>query len=115
MGGVTWEPTSSTSLTVVGDYLKRNGTPNSGGYPLDREYDRKQFFGEPSFNDHDVQRGTFTAMFEQDFGGGLNLRAHARYSDLNDDLGYVYISDFAGSTVDGIGRASCRESVCQYV
>src|SRR3546814_19922460 len=65
---------------------------------------RKQFFGEPSFNDHDVQRGTFTAMFEQDFGGGLNLRANARYSDLNDDFGYVYLYDFAGRTGDVLPR-----------
>lgn len=98
MGGVTWEPTSRTSLTVVADYLERDGTPNSGGYPFDHEYSRSQFFGEPSFNDHDVERGTLTAMFEQDFGSGLSLRANARYSDLTDEFGYVYLYDFAGRT-----------------
>src|SRR3546814_19801193 len=43
-------------------------------------------------------------MFEQDFGGGLNLRANARYSDLNDDFGYVYLYDFAGRTGDVLPR-----------
>lgn len=104
MGSLTWEPTDDTSVTVVADYLKRDGTPNSGGYPLDREYDRELFFGEPDFNTHDVDRGTVSAMLEHDFGGGLSLRANARYSDLTDDFGYVYLYDFAGRTGDVLSR-----------
>ncbi|MQM38194.1 Ferrichrome outer membrane transporter/phage receptor [wastewater metagenome] len=104
MGSLTWEPSIDTSLTVVADYLKRESTPNSGGYPLDREYDRSRFFGEPGFNYHDVERGTVSAMFEHDFGGGLSVRANARYSDLTDDSGYVYLYDFAGRTGDVLSR-----------
>lgn len=98
MGGLTWAPTEVTSLTFVLDYLDRDGTPNSGGYPLDRLYDRNDFFGEPDFNYHDVERTTATAMLQHDFGGGLFLRANLRYSDLSDDFGYVYIYDYAGRT-----------------
>lgn len=93
MGGLTWEPSGATTLTVVADYLDREGTPNSGGYPLDREYDRSDFFGEPDFNYHDVERSSVTGMLKHDFGGGLTLSANLRYSDLTDNFGYVYLSD----------------------
>ncbi|MGP5308414.1 TonB-dependent siderophore receptor [Vreelandella alkaliphila] len=103
MGGLTWEPTAYTSASVIFDYLKRDDTPNSGGYPLDREYDRSEFFGEPGFNYHDVERTSLTGQFTHDFNNGLTLRGNLRYSDLTDDFGYVYITDSAsrvGSVVD---------------
>ncbi|AYF04040.1 TonB-dependent siderophore receptor (plasmid) [Paracoccus yeei] len=96
MAGLGWEITPDTKLNVVLDYLKRDGTPNSGGYPLDREYDRGDFFGEPDFNDHDVERKSITAMLSHDFGNGLSLQGNLRYSDLSDDFGYVYLFDYAG-------------------
>src|SRR3546814_12380240 len=52
MGGVTWEPPSSTSLTPVGASPKRNGTPNSGVYPLDRDKARTHFYATPRLQDH---------------------------------------------------------------
>nr|WP_290693460.1 TonB-dependent siderophore receptor [Halomonas sp. UBA3074] len=103
MGGLTWEPTDATSASVIFDYLKRDDTPNSGGYPLDREYDRSEFFGEPDFNAHDVERTSLTGQLTHDFNNGLTLRGNLRYSDLTDDFGYVYITDSAarvGSVVD---------------
>nr|WP_245629295.1 TonB-dependent siderophore receptor [Celeribacter indicus] len=96
MGGLTWEPTDYTSLSVIVDYLDRDGTPNSGGYPLDREYDRDEFFGEPDFNYHDVERKSITALLSHDFGNGLSFQGNLRYSDLTDDFGYDYLSDNAG-------------------
>ncbi|WP_148253422.1 TonB-dependent siderophore receptor [Aidingimonas lacisalsi] len=93
MGGLTWEPTAYTTATVIVDYLKRDNTPNSGGYPFDREYDRSNFFGEPDYNFHDVDRSSITGMLTHDFDNGLTLRGNLRYSDLTDDYGYVYITD----------------------
>lgn len=93
MGGLTWEPTAYTTATVIVDSLKRDNTPNSGGYPFDREYDRSNFFGEPDYNFHDVDRSSITGMLTHDFGNGLTLRGNLRYSDLTDDYGYVYITD----------------------
>lgn len=104
MGGLAWAPTADTKLSLVFDHLKRDGTPNSGGYPLDREYDRGDFFGEPDYNDHDVERSTVTALLTHEFGGGLSLRANLRYSDLTDDFGYVYLYDYAGRTGDVLDR-----------
>ena len=103
LGAITWAPTNYTKLTFTVDYLKREGTPNSGGYPLDKLYDRSLFFGEPDFNYHDVDRLTISTAVQHEFENGLSLRANLRYSDLEDDFGYVYLSDNAarvGSLVD---------------
>jgi iron complex outermembrane receptor protein len=103
LGGLTWEPTAYTSATLIFDYLDQDNTPNSGGYPLDREYDRSDFFGEPDFNYHDVERTSITGLLTHDFDNGLTLQANTRYSDLTDDFGYVYLTDSparAGTVVD---------------
>ncbi|WP_420024366.1 TonB-dependent siderophore receptor (plasmid) [Cereibacter azotoformans] len=104
MGGLSWAPSDATTLSLIFDHLDRDGTPNSGGYPLDREYDRSNFFGEADFNDHDVERDTLTAMLRHEFGGGLSLSANLRYSDLTDDFGYIYLSDFADRTGTELSR-----------
>lgn len=93
MGGLTWAPTAFTSATVIVDHLKREGTPNSGGYPLDKEYDRKKFFGEPGYNSQDMERTSITGTVTHDFDNGFVLRGNLRYSELTDDFGYVYIVD----------------------
>lgn len=63
MGGLTWAPTEATTLTLVYDHLKRDGTPNSGGYPLDREYDRGDFFGYIYLSDSASRVGTELSRF----------------------------------------------------
>ncbi|NRF48558.1 TonB-dependent siderophore receptor [Pseudomonas stutzeri] len=98
MGGLTWESTSFTSATLIVDHLRQDNTPNSGGYPKDREYDRDAFFGEPSYNFHDVERTNISASFKHDFDNGFTLRSNLRHSDLSDGYGYVYINDVAGRT-----------------
>ncbi|MNO29386.1 Ferrichrome-iron receptor precursor [compost metagenome] len=102
MGGLTWAPTDFTSATVVLDYLKTNSSPNSGGYPLDKEYDRSDFYGEPGYNFHDVERTSLSGNITHDFDNGFVLRSNLRYSELTDDFGYVYLSDNAsrvGTTI----------------
>ncbi|MAX54782.1 MAG: TonB-dependent siderophore receptor [Alcanivoracaceae bacterium] len=96
MTGVTWDPTAATSATLILDYLNRDSTPNSGGYPLDREYDRSDFFGEPDFNYHNVERFNATGMISHDFFNGFILRGNLRYSDLTDNFGYIYLYDYEG-------------------
>ncbi|MCQ4260730.1 TonB-dependent siderophore receptor [Stutzerimonas stutzeri] len=96
MGGLTWAPTDFTSATIVLDHLKTESSPNSGGYPLDREYDRDEFFGEPGYNFHDVERTSISGNITHDFDNGFVVRANLRYSELTDDFGYVYLSDSAG-------------------
>ena len=96
LGALTWEPTAFTSATLTLDYLNQDSTPNSGGYPKDREYDRDEFYGEPSYNFHDVERTNISANLTHDFDDGFVLRGNLRHSDLTDDLGYVYINDVDG-------------------
>ncbi|RRV04209.1 TonB-dependent siderophore receptor [Pseudomonas sp. v388] len=104
MGGLTWAPTAYTSATVVVDHLKTKSSPNSGGYPLDKEYDRSKFFGEPDYNFHDVERNTISGTISHDFDNGFVLSSNLRYSKLTDDFGYVYISDNAGRTGTTVDR-----------
>ncbi|WP_334552058.1 TonB-dependent siderophore receptor [Vibrio scophthalmi] len=104
MGGVTWQPTNDTSASLLIDYLKRDSTPNSGGYPLDKEYDRSQFFGEPDYNHHEVERTNITAQLSHYFSNGLKLSGNLRYSDLEDDFGYIYLYDFEGRTGSDLSR-----------
>lgn len=121
MGGLSWQPSAVTKLSVIADYLKRENTPNSGGYPLDREYDRSDFFGEPDFNYQNVERSSISALFEHEFDSGLRLRANLRYSDLKSDFGYVYLSDSAtrvGTMVDRWyfgGDSTARELIGNVV
>ncbi|MDD2062020.1 TonB-dependent siderophore receptor [Pseudomonas sp. 25571] len=93
MGGLTWAPTDYTSATVILDYLKTDSSPNSGGYPLDKEYDRSDFYGEPSYNFHNVERTSLSGNITHDFDNGFVLRSNLRYSELSDDFGYAYLSD----------------------
>lgn len=106
MGGLTWQPTDATKMSVVVDYLKRDGTPNSGGYPIDREYDRSEFFGLQDYNYHDVERTSITGLLSHDFGAGLSLQANLRYSDLTDNYGYAYVDERWGRPGGLVGRGA---------
>lgn len=104
MSGLSWRPSDDTTLTFVLDYLKRDGSPNSGGYPLDKEYDRTTFFGEPDFNYQNVDRKSASMLLTHQFGGGLSLRSNLRYSTLTDNFGYIYLSDNASRTGTSVPR-----------
>ncbi|GAA3973878.1 TonB-dependent siderophore receptor [Allohahella marinimesophila] len=104
MGGLTWKPTVFTSATLILDHLKNDNTPNSGGYPMDREYDRSKFFGEPDFNYYDVERTSVTGLLTHDFDNGFLLSTNLRYSELTDDFGYIYLTDSAARTGTVVDR-----------
>lgn len=105
MGGLTWEPDDATRLSIVADYLNRDASPNSGGYPMDRTYDRDDFFGVADYNYQNVERSSLTALFSHDFGGGLRLNTNLRYSDLKDDYGYIYLNDTEDRASSLVGRS----------
>lgn len=114
MGGLTWAPTAYTSATLVVDHLKTKSTPNSGGYPTDREYDRDEFFGEPGYNFHDVERTNISGSFTHDFDNGFILRSNLRYSELTDDFAYLYLSGTGTGTLrdrDAFGTDTDAEQV----
>jgi len=99
MGGLTWAPTAYTSGTLTLDHLKTKSSPNSGGYPLDREYDRSDFFGEPDYNFHDVERTSISGNVTHDFDNGFVLRSNLRYSELTDDFAYLYLNGTGTGTL----------------
>ncbi|SCY07910.1 TonB-dependent siderophore receptor [Paracoccus tibetensis] len=103
MGGLTWQPSDVTSVSLIVDRLTQDATPNSGGYPRGGDYDRGLFLGEPEFNYLDVARNTATVIVEHDLGGGLTLRSNLRGSNTSDDYGYVYIAGEDGSFPVGRG------------
>lgn len=118
MGGLTWQPSDVTSVSLIADYLKRDATPNSGGYPRGGDFDRSQFFGEPDFNYLNVERSTATLIAEHDFGAGLTLRANLRYSDTADDFGYFYVTGDVGAEPllrEVFGRDGASEEVAANV
>jgi iron complex outermembrane receptor protein len=101
LGGVTWRPTDATELTVIYDYLNRDGVPGSGGHPVGTDLPRNLFLGEPDFNYRNVSRHTLSVLFDHDFGTGLSFGANARYTNSTSDFGYAYIARTApgGGTI----------------
>ncbi|MFC5442467.1 TonB-dependent siderophore receptor [Rhizobium halophytocola] len=97
MGGLTWRPDDTTSLSFVFDHLDKDGTPSNGGYPIGTDLDRDSFFGEPDFNYNDTNRNTYSLLFDHDFGDGLKFNASGRYSKSNSAFGYAYINDALGA------------------
>src|SRR3546814_1191420 len=65
--------------------------------------------------------GAFSDIFEDIFGefmGGASARGRPqarRGADLRYDMEISLEEAFHGKSADKIGRASCRERVCQYV
>ncbi|QEW18039.1 Ferric hydroxamate uptake [Marinibacterium anthonyi] len=104
MGGLAWRPDASTTLSIVADYLYRDGYPNSSGYPTDVDFDRDVFLGEPDFNYLDTDRKTVTVKFDHDFGGGLSLGSTARYSDTSSGFGYVFLGATTSVTDTTVSR-----------
>lgn len=91
MGGLTWRPSDDTSLTIVYDYLDKDGVPGGGGHPVGYDLDRSLFLGEPAYNYDTTERNTVSAMFDHAFGSGLTFNANARYSNSDTGFGYAYV------------------------
>lgn len=91
MGGLTWRPAAGTSLTLVYDYLDKDGVPGGGGHPVGSNFDRSLFLGEPDYNYDTTERNTVSLMFDHAFGSGLTFNSNARYSKSDTGFGYAYV------------------------
>ena len=90
---LTWRPTDATTLTILADYNKRDGTPGLDFPFVDGsviDIDRDTFLGEPDFNKFNTVEKNIGYLFEHKFAGGLTVRQNARYSDLTLDYEQVY-------------------------
>ncbi|MDP9837129.1 iron complex outermembrane receptor protein [Neorhizobium huautlense] len=116
MGGLTWRPTDATSLTFVYDHLDKKGVPGSGGYPLEGDFDRSSFFGEPDYYHNNVNRNSYSLMFDHDFGNGLSFGSKARYSKSFIDAASAYLlRTTPGSTEASRYFYGSDQSVEQFV
>jgi len=104
MGGLTWRPSDMTSLTFVYDHLDKQGVPGSGGHPLGTDFDRSVFFGEPDYYFNDINRNTYSLIFDHDFGNGLSFRSNARYVRSDLDFGSAYIASTSTNGSNTAGR-----------
>ncbi|WP_246746032.1 TonB-dependent siderophore receptor [Ciceribacter sp. L1K22] len=90
---LTWSPDDATSLTIMGDYNKRDSN-TSHGVPFGSGIDSETYLGEPDFDSFDTVEKNIGYDFSHDFGNGLQVRQTARYTDL--DL--TYESVYGGTT-----------------
>lgn len=86
---LTWSPDAATSLTILGDYNKRNGN-TAYGFPVGVDIDTDTFTGEPDFNAFDSREYNIGYLFEHHFDNGVSLRSNARYSHIDLDYRQVY-------------------------
>ncbi|TNM65271.1 TonB-dependent siderophore receptor [Aliirhizobium smilacinae] len=98
MGGLTWRPTDATTMTFVFDHLDKKGVPGSGGYPLEGDFDRSAFFGEPDYYFNDVNRNSYSLMLDHDFGNGLSFGSKARYSNSVVNAASAYLETTNNAT-----------------
>jgi iron complex outermembrane recepter protein len=102
MGGLAWEPNDNTRANLIVDYLKTDSSPNSGGYPAGKDYDSSLFYGEPDYNSHDVERTNISANITHKLDNGLKVISNLRYSDAEDNFGYIYLNKYSANTSGNI-------------
>ncbi|WP_432757170.1 TonB-dependent siderophore receptor [Consotaella aegiceratis] len=103
---LTWNPTDATTLTILGDYTKRDGN-TSHGIPYGSGIDPDTYLGESDFDNMDTEEWNIGYEFAHDFGNGLQFRSNARYSNLDMTYESVYPGAVGTSSSDStISRSS---------
>ena len=117
---LTYSPDANTSLTLLTNYSKRNGSPARGiphGVP---GLDTHTFFGEPDFNRFDTNQADAGYEFMHRFDNGLTFRQNARYSHVGLDYKEVYgasadpTADRTSFGVDGTSNRFAIDNQLQY-
>jgi iron complex outermembrane receptor protein len=92
---LTWKPTSSTSLTVLGRYQNDESGSSTAFLPQigtrfpgykGRTIPIERFASEPGFDKYDVETASVSTLFEHKFSDALVLRQNMRY--LHTDAQY---------------------------
>lgn len=86
---LTIQPDDGTSLTILMDYYKRDGT-GARGFPTGANLDIDTFLGEPDFNRFNTEQTDFGYQFEHEFTDNLTFRSNARYTHMDLDYAEVY-------------------------
>lgn len=95
---ITWRPTTSTSLTLLGQYLKEDDVPNIGFLPAKGvqqpnppygNISRSFFTGEPGYNTFQQEQWAAGYLFEHKFDDVWKVRQNVRYSEV--DVNYKQV------------------------
>jgi iron complex outermembrane receptor protein len=96
---LTWRPSTSTSLTLLGQYLKEDDIPNIGFLPAvgtllpNPPYGkvaRSFFTGEPDYDKFEQEQWAVGYLFEHRFDQVWQMRQNLRYREVNVDYKTVY-------------------------
>ncbi|MDL2398302.1 TonB-dependent siderophore receptor [Rhizobium mayense] len=116
---LTIKPDEGTSLTILTDYYKRDGT-GARGFPVGADLDINTFLGEPDFNRFDTRQSDIGYQFEHEISDGLTFRSNARYTHLSLDYAEVYgasldpTADREAFSVDGLSNRYVIDNQLQY-
>ncbi|MFE3838520.1 TonB-dependent siderophore receptor [Pseudogemmobacter sonorensis] len=97
---LTWRPSDATSITLMADYQKRDGS-NRYGIPVGSGIDPETFLGEPEFEHNETVEKNIGFALEHAFDSGLILRSHGRYSDLELDRASTYAANHPEDAFNG--------------
>ncbi|AYG63543.1 TonB-dependent siderophore receptor [Rhizobium jaguaris] len=116
---LTIKPEEGTSLTILTDYYKRNGT-GARGFPTGADLNIDTFLGEPDFNRFNTRESDIGYQFEHEISDGLTFRSNARYTHLSLDYAEVYgasldpTADRQAFSVDGLSNRYVIDNQLQY-
>ncbi|RUX74568.1 TonB-dependent siderophore receptor, partial [Mesorhizobium sp. M7A.F.Ca.US.005.03.1.1] len=116
---LTIKPEEGTSLTILTDYYKRDGT-GARGTPAGANIDIGTFLGEPDFNRFNTEQVDIGYQFEHQFNENLTFRSNARYTHLSLDYAEVYgasldpTADRTAFSVGGLSNRYAFDNQLQY-
>jgi iron complex outermembrane recepter protein len=116
---LTIKPEEGTSLTILTDYYKRDGT-GARGTPAGANIDIGTFLGEPDFNRFNTEQVDIGYQFEHEFNENLTFRSNARYTHLSLDYAEVYgasldpTADRTAFSVEGLSNRYAFDNQLQY-
>ncbi|MBW9116990.1 TonB-dependent siderophore receptor [Rhizobium cauense] len=116
---LTISPDDGTSLTILTDYYKRDGT-GARGFPTGADIDIDTFLGEPDFNRFNTKQGDVGYQFEHEINDNLTFRSNGRYTHLDLDYAEVYgasldpTADRTAFSVDGRSNRYVIDNQLEY-
>jgi len=88
---LTYRPDEDTSLTLLADYSRRDGTGARGvPHGLAGVDPHEDFFGEPDFNKFETEQVNLGYLFEHRFSDAVTVRQNARFTHVDLDYKEVY-------------------------
>jgi iron complex outermembrane receptor protein len=112
---LTWKPSNTTSLTVLGRFQKAETGSGAGFLPAsgtllpnpNGKIPRDRFTGEPGQNDYDKQLASIGYEFHHDFASGVAFNQNLRYGSADVDNN--------GANVGAFGLLADQRTLVRYL